>query len=72
MGVAKWLWTSGDWEVEGIEVCPLEVDEEREESRGNGRPGTNVRKSIIHVTGIANSTNMHTMNRAAALDHGVF
>ena len=43
--MAEWLWTSGDWEVEGAEVC-LEVDEEREGSGGNGRPGTNMRESI--------------------------
>ena len=43
---AEWLWTSGDWEVEGADVC-LEVDEERE---GMGEMCTS-----IHVSGIANS-----------------
>ena len=43
--MTEWLWTSGDWEVEGAEVC-LEVDEKRKESGGNGRPGTHMRESI--------------------------
>ena len=58
--MAECLWTSGDCEVEGAEVC-LEVDKEREGSGLNGRPGTNVRENTIsklniHVTEIATSS----------------